>query len=462
VTTKDLTFTAGKGNKSLQQGDEVMSFTAIVHDGGQNRLRQQFQEPKLDYVEPPRPFELVYHDLQGMARTADREIMQANLSLRRQMAELDVINDTMHGLLDSLELGVVAVDIDTKVVAMNHTAEALLGVRFKQVRGTPYSMLCVRFADPPQLAEAIQCNEQPAPTRKALQGPDGKRMLIESSISLIRNGENTVLGAVNILKDLSPMEEMEKKLQRNARLASIGRMASTLAHDIRNPLTAIAGFSRLLAEDMSAEDPRRRFAENIIAATEALDQAVTATLVFARAPKLELRNLNPMALLEDVKEFVAQEINVKGYDNIKLKTETRLGLGAGAVTRFPSVVGDAEQLKRALLNLTRNAIEAMSEGGTITLRLSCAPGVEQADPMLRFSVADTGPGINPEIRQNLFEPFETTKEHGTGLGLPMVKKVAELHSGRVSVETRLGKGTVFHIDLPTGFVVEGIAHAPSV
>lgn len=391
-----------------------------------------------------------------MARTAERDISHANLSMRRQVAELDVINDYMHGMLDSLDVGVVAIGADGRVTTMNHTAEKMLGVKLGAARGHLYESLPTRLAEPPQIMKPLETNEQPESARKVLKGPNGNSLFIESSISLIRDDTNRVLGAVHILKDLSPMEEMEKQLQRATRLAGIGRMASTLAHEIRNPLTAIAGFSQLLADGMDANDPQRRFAENIVSATNELNKTVKTTLLFARTPTLTMRNLNPLRLLEDIKTFVEEELRAHHDDEIEVQIETRFGLGSDhnqPATRVPNLPGDAEQLRRALLNLAQNAVDAMPNGGRLTLRLSCPPASGPEMPMIRLSVADTGTGITPEIRELLFEPFETTKNHGTGLGLAVVKKVADLHSGRISVESRLGAGTIFHLDLPAGFQI---------
>jgi two-component system, NtrC family, sensor histidine kinase HydH len=371
------------------------------------------------------------------SRPADRTLTQGHQTLREEVVRLDDLNSTMHGMLDALEVGVVALDADGCVATMNRTAERMLGIDYETARGTRYHLLRTTFVKRPSVMRYIKSGAQPKPERRVLRHADCRETVVESSISLLTDDSGAVVGAINTLKDMTPFDEMERSLERNARMASIGRMASTLAHEIRNPLTAIAGFSELLASDMSEDDPRRRFAENIVSAVEALDQAVTSTLVFAKTPRLTLAHVDPIQVLADMVALVEQELQANGRSDFEILAENSgdtIGL---------AMVADVEQIKRALLNLMRNAIEMMPEGGRIILRLS-----NHDAGMLRFSIIDEGSGIPHEIRDSLFDPFETTKSEGTGLGLAVVRKIAEIHHGSVSVESDGSTGATFHLDLP--------------
>ena len=403
---------------------------------------------------PAEPDEEARHQLHRLIRAVDREIAVTSLSLRRNLAQLDALNQYFTGLLDSVDTGVVALDAEGRVVAMNRAAAALLAVDPAQACGAAYHTICLALTPAPPIAEALARNEAPSPVRRTLTQPDGSRLLVESSVSLIRDGNGRAIGAVHVLKDLSPMVEMERKLDRAARLASIGKVSATLAHEIRNPLSAIEGFSYLLMQDLAAGDPRRRFAENIVSAVRALNQALTSTLIFARDPQLTLAMIAPRELLETTAEFIRQETAAKGMGDIRVRVEADAALGEDA-----AILGDSEQLKRALLNLAKNAVEAMPDGGDLTLRATWPPTDSQRS-MVRLSVRDTGRGIAPEIRGCLFEPFETTKEHGTGLGLAIVKKVVELHGGRASFESAAA-GAVFHLDLPSAVAVDGSESDPT-
>jgi len=401
--------------------------------------------------------------LQRLAVQADREILHSNRSLQKHLAQMQVVGRYLGDLLDSMDIGVVAVDNDTRITMMNRAAEAMVGTEQANARGRPYHTLPCEMTPPPPLAEALETNATPPSRRSFVRRPDGGRLLVESSIHLVRDARGRVIGAAHVLKDLSPIAELEKRIEQADRLAAIGKIAACLAHEIRNPLAAIEGFSRLLVSDLDENDARRKFAENIVLALEDLNRALNSTLIFARQPRLNLALIDPLELLDCVKEFVEQEIAAKHLDGTQVVVAPpRTGSPA-----LPSVLVDAEQIKRALLNLAKNSLDAMPEGGRLTLRASAAPEhfadkpASAGKPMVRLSVVDTGPGIVDEIRDRLFEPFETTKQHGNGLGLAIVKKVVEVHGGKVTAEnissagesisgrTSSIMGAAFHLDLPT-------------
>lgn len=429
-----------------------MGFEVVVANPQRARRKKRLNMEPFTYYRPAEAAEPTSPGVESLARQANRDLARSNLSIRRQVAQLDVLNGFAQGLLDAIDTGVVAVDADTRIVKMNHAAEMMLGVEEAGVRGLPYHALPVGMNPPPPLADAIGKNEVPPPVRRILKREDGEQLLVESAIALLRDGRGAVIGGVHILKDLSPVAELEKRLRRNAQLALIGKMAAGLAHEIRNPLAAIEGFGYLLIQDMAPSDPRRKFAQNILAAVKDLDETVTSTLVLARAPQLTVRRIAPIRLLEEVKELVDHEIVTKGFDDIETRVEADPAGDAfrqadGSV-RVPDIAVDHHQVKRALLNLAKNALDAMPEGGRLTFRTSRPPTDRAEKPMLRLSVMDTGSGLAQEIRDTIFEPFETTKEDGIGLGLAIVKRVVELHGGKISAESSPGRGTAFHLDLP--------------
>jgi signal transduction histidine kinase len=217
-------------------------------------------------------------------------------------------------------------------------------------------------------------------------------------------------------------------------------MAASLAHEVRNPLHAIEGFARLLAQDLDKDDPRRRFAANIVAAVENLEQTVSGMLIFARPCRLNLGPVRADEVLEDVAQMLEQEIRHRNLENVVLD----VALPALA----PALRADREQLKRALLNLGHNALDAMAGGGRLGLAILFPLSGQGPPPLARISVSDSGSGIDPHILGRLFEPFATTKPNGNGLGLAMARKIVELHEGRLTFESQPGRGTTFHLDIP--------------
>lgn len=243
---------------------------------------------------------------------------------------------------------------------------------------------------------------------------------------LVFNCVSAVLGA------LSDREKArEKALRESENLASIGRAVSALAHDMRTPLIAIGGFTRLAQERLSGEDDIRKKLDLVIGATDRLEVMVKDMLDFSRPLRLDFARKDINALVQQT--LLLLEKPAKGR---KLTIETDLGAG------LPPLEFDSIRMEQVLINLVSNAIEASPEGGSVlvnTRRMGHDAFVE---------IMDSGPGIPPENREKIFTPFFTTKSRGTGLGLAIVLKIVEAHHGRVEVMEKPGCGSVFRIVLP--------------
>jgi len=243
---------------------------------------------------------------------------------------------------------------------------------------------------------------------------------------VVFNGVAAMLGA------LSDREKArEKALRESESLASIGRAVSALAHDMRTPLTAIGGFTRLVQERMSGAEHVRNKLGLVIEATDRLEAMVKDMLDFSRPLKLELTGKDINELVERTLPLLEKPVQEK-----KLIIEADLDPG------LPPLAFDSMRMEQVLINLVSNAIEASPVGGSvrITTRLK-GDGVS-------VEMADSGPGIPPENAEKIFTPFFATKSRGTGLGLAIVLKIVEAHDGRVEVLENPGGGAVFKITLP--------------
>ncbi len=240
--------------------------------------------------------------------------------------------------------------------------------------------------------------------------------------------------------------ELEKlhhrQLARADRLASLGEMAAGIAHEIKNPLAGIYGAAQVLSREFPEGDPKREILDEMTALSRRLDSTIRDLLNFARytEPQFSRGNLNEVIekvlfLLQQVREGKRAKV-VRDYD-----------------PAMPEIEMDAEQVKQVFLNLALNALQASPAGCTLTIRTRAeVPPEEGGDlPRRRFvmaSVSDDGPGIPPDRLQKIFQPFYTTKEAGTGLGLSMTRKILDLHEGRITVKSEPGKGATFTVFLP--------------
>ncbi len=228
------------------------------------------------------------------------------------------------------------------------------------------------------------------------------------------------------------VEEKNRELARRERLAALGEMAAGVAHEIRNPLCGINLFASVLCADLSDRPQCRQLARKIVAGVRTLDGVVGDILAFAGQAPVESRPVRIAEVINAVVELVEPQ---------REASNTTIHIATSLVD--VQVSADFDQLQRAILNITLNAIEAAEPDGNVWF--SATEGETQAEVCLK--IADDGPGINPSIRERVFNPFFTTKDTGTGLGLAIAHRIAEAHGGRVGVGPRPGGGAIFRLTL---------------
>lgn len=227
------------------------------------------------------------------------------------------------------------------------------------------------------------------------------------------------------------MEEMRKKLL--ARDAQLRQMLGGVAHEIRNPLSGIEIYAGLIADELPDGDPRKAHIQKVSVEVRTLNLVISEFLDFARPSSPQPEDVHVPGLVEDAAFVLSPEMEKAG---VVFRDE---------VPDDVRVYADAEQVKRAVVNLMKNAVQAMGEGGTLTVR---ARHLGDKGDQVAIEVEDTGPGVPEDMRRRLFEPFFTTREKGSGLGLAIVQKAAETNAGHVEVDSKQGQGTIFRLILP--------------
>ncbi|MBI3021691.1 MAG: MCP four helix bundle domain-containing protein [Candidatus Omnitrophica bacterium] len=239
---------------------------------------------------------------------------------------------------------------------------------------------------------------------------------------------------------------MTKRLVQSEKLASLGHMAGLVAHEVRNPLTAIKMRVHSLQEELAASVSSQDDVEVIRQEIERLERIVQNFLDLVRLPEPRVQ---PLSLNEVVTRAV--ELLKPNFE------EHAVRVTIAWPGTLPSVQGDAEQLEQVFLNLLLNAVQAMPEGGAIEITASWVKGRTETDGSIEIAVSDTGPGIPKALRDKIFDPFFTTKANGIGLGLSLAKKVVEQHQGVIEVQDRNGSGAAVTIRLPAKQPVEALA-----
>jgi signal transduction histidine kinase len=281
--------------------------------------------------------------------------------------------------------------------------------------------------------------------KKAEEGNLDARVSIRKQDELGRLGEsfNSMISRLD-----GASREVERlhreQMMRAERLASIGEMAASVAHEIKNPLAGLAGATQILAGSFGAEDPRYPVVQEMLKLTDRLDKTIRDLLSFAREsePKWVQANLNDV--VEETVFFAAREAGgTKGALSVDLDPE------------MPDISMDPQQMQQVLFNLVINGRQATGPDGAVSVHTAAAPTM-QVEPgfpgegFVEMRVRDDGPGISPEKLAEIFKPFFTTKVQGTGLGLPISRKIVEAHGGFLRVISEPGKGATFYVWLPRG------------
>jgi two-component system sensor histidine kinase AtoS len=380
--------------------------------------------------------------------SAERTALQAaHAELERRFAELSDLKSYTDHVFGSLTSGIVTLDLDGRVVTLNPAAESLTGVRLADVRGRPGSEA---FAHMPELSElltrALITRMGEAVVSASLTRPGAPPSQVELTSEPLRGAEGKDLGVVAVLRDLTKVRQLEEQLRRSDRLAALGTLAAGLAHEIKNPLTSLLTFSRHLSRRFGDERFRERFQNVVPRELERINAIVDGLLRLSRPSRLTLSRVIVPDLLEQVLDLYGNQLDAK---QIKLVREYSPAL--------PAIDADREQLYQAVGNLVTNALDAMPDGGTLTVRTDfsdagatafVAPGRWFASQRIRIEIADTGAGISPVQSAHVFDPFFTTKRSGTGLGLAIVHKIVEDHGGSIVFRPAPGGGTVFTVLLP--------------
>jgi two-component system NtrC family sensor kinase len=373
--------------------------------------------------------------------------------------ELREANEFFMNLIESSVDGIIAADLEGNISIFNKGAEALTGYKAKEVIGKLHITKIYPEGVAKEIMKKLRSPDYGGvgkfiPTQLNVVNKFGEEIPIQLSAALIYNGKGQEIASVGIFTDLRPRLTIEKKLQEthlqlvsSEKMASLGKLAAGIAHEINNPLGGILIYSSLMMEDLSEEDPRRGDLARIVQEAGRCKEIVKSLLEFARQtePKMEPTDVN--RAINDGLFFL---VNQALFHNIKIVKKIDPFL--------PFVRGNASQLKQVFMNIIVNAAEAMHGSGTLTITTSPAP--DQKTVYVKFT--DTGEGIPEENLTRIFDPFFTTKEvgKGTGLGLATSYGIIEDHEGKIGVKSKVGEGTTFTIELPIHQETQAILENP--
>lgn len=349
-----------------------------------------------------------YEALQARVTSLTEELAVANGELRRQFQEKEALSERLSSLLDALPAGVVLLDANAVVVALNPAAIVFFG---ETAVGRHWGDVARDHLEPTLTVGEWLCG-------------GGRVSIAESALP-------SAGGKILLVHDVTAAHQMKTELERNQRLAAMGEMAASLAHQLRTPLAAALLYTSNLGQPGVADDARARFSEKASGQLRRLERLIQDVLLFARGESIGRDVIEAGDLLAEAAQTVEP-----------LMREHGLEFAVNDVCQGATIVGSRKALFGALVNLLENAMQAMPGGGKI-----CLSGNRRGD-LLAIGVRDSGPGISRETQSRIFEPFFTTKGQGTGLGLAIALGVARAHGGTIDLVSEPGEGAEFVLTLP--------------
>ncbi len=351
-------------------------------------------------------------------------LVQGYYSTRRALADfrqytLDVIEGMAEGFINVDPAGILR--------TINPEAEAVLGVKARDYLGKHWRELFSQ-EEWGQITELLESNT----AFYDIEVPPGisGRSYLRASMIPVRTMEGAD-GMVLFLRDMGEVKGLQAEVRRTERLAALGRLVAGMAHEIRNPLNSISGYSQHLKGKFGSDTSEGKALDVIVKEVDRLNRVITELLDFSRPQDPELEPLDLNETVRSTLALIAREAASQGVTIVEELPDTQV-----------PVMGHSDSLKQLLLNLSLNALQAMPDGGV----LSVQAGIHGKRAFLK--VSDTGPGIPPEKQESIFEPFYTTRESGTGLGLAIVHRIVLDHGAEIRVESSPGSGAAFIVRFP--------------
>jgi two-component system, NtrC family, sensor histidine kinase PilS len=347
---------------------------------------------------------------------------------QRDLRDLQAFKDV---IFHSVGTGLIALDRERRITAFNRAAEEITGRTAAQAVGRPGDEVFGNGVPLDVIESAIATSSRAAARHETtVRRPDGGAVPVRLTFSALTSGDGRRLGLIAACEDLSVIREMETRMREADRLATLGRMAANIAHEIRNPLASLSGAVEALGGPTGTDQERTRLTDIALRESERLNEIVTTFVDYARPVPLSLVDLNVADVLDEILILLEHRSVPAG---IKIGRD------------FPHVLHwrlDPQQFRQAVWNLCLNGVEAMTEGGELTVAAALTAGG------LRVSVSDTGDGITATDLRHVFEPFYSTKPGGSGLGLALVHRIVTEHGGRVEARSEPGLGTTMTLTIP--------------
>ena len=348
-------------------------------------------------------------------------LAQSYRATRLSLSRIKAFSDN---LVENMPIGLVALDDNQRITSLNNAAGSVLKLLPAEVIGENAEKILP--AELWQLLKNLNVAKGVVEKEIDCTVQKGEVIPLEIGATLLNDEDGTFLGYVVLFKDLSEVRSLRKEIARSQRLASVGRLAAGVSHEIRNPLSSIKGFATYFKERYYDVPENQQISNLMIQEVDRLNRVVGQLHEFARPITVSRKSIQIKAFLKDSLKLIERQASEA---NISIRTDFD--------SEIDEILIDSDRINQVLLNLYLNAIESMDNGGSLTVTLaknSKKNGIE-------IKISDTGTGITEDDLSHIFDPYFTTKASGTGLGLAIVHNIIEAHGGEITIDSHLGQGT---------------------
>jgi two-component system sensor histidine kinase PilS (NtrC family) len=355
--------------------------------------------------------------------------------LREKSIDFEDLRALQEHILRSVGSGILTMDLRGAITSWNPAAQQITGYGHDEIKHLWQNVFGNSIKE--LFGRTDSLKERPYRFNGQIVKKDGSTALLGLIASLLKDDMNAVRGIILTFQDITRLVEMEDRIRRQERLATVGSLAAGIAHEIRNPLAALSGSIQLLQGGLELKGDEKRLMDIVVRETDRLNSIITEFLEYARPGSGRPEQVELRPLLE---ETIMLLRNSRVFsDRIRITSD----ISAGAL-----VTGDARRLRQVFWNLLINACQAMPDGGSLTVEARSVPHGDDNVPWCEIVITDTGQGMAKEHMGKIFDPFFTTKTGGSGLGLAIAYRIIEDHQGTISARSELGRGAQFLVSLP--------------
>lgn len=370
----------------------------------------------------------------------EEKVAEKEEIIQQLTRELVDVKNFTESIIQSIGSGIMITEMNDTITYINKAGERILGYTAEELTGQPFGIFNLK--EKQSAAPSFLNNPDDMDTRKEgwMRRKDHSEFPVGFTINSHLSIRGERIGKIVVFRDLTNIYKIQEEILRMDRLISLGKLASGIAHELRNPLAGIKTTAQALGEEMSGDDSRREYLHRITKEIDRLNDLLKTFFSFAKPQNLTLAHCHIKDIINEIIPFLIKEIADKGIRFVEAYDP-----------ELPRIKVDKTQMHQVFLNLFLNAIQAMPTGGE--LKIEASPMVSNSlkgvtQNFIKIVISDTGRGIPSHIVHKIFDPFFTTKPKGVGLGLSITYQIIKKHGGTIKVESQWEKGTSFIINLP--------------